>query len=290
MDGLPEGLVPDYTKDPVMVLRDATRFVIEEAESLVILQRRLTKQQDRSEGLPSWVPRWYSAVQHEDAGGLPGRYKACGSWGTTELLFHPHPDVLRLKGIVVDRIKEATRDALTLEMSGNVTSLLRHLRSIEAVAGATGEGPSGIGKTVLGATWFTGEEVSETHASAWTQFVLFISSQLEHPQHPSKPSVSNDGSEILAAGFSSSFAFSYIGRRFFSTTSGRIGIGPADLQTGDVLAVLQGGQLPFVLRERGDDFTLLGPTYTLGIMNGEAIEAWTGRDSDPSGVTIFDIR
>jgi hypothetical protein len=39
---------------------------------------------------------------------------------------------------------------------------------------------------------------------------------------------------------------------------------------GDVIALLRGGQTPFVLRLIGDYYELVGPCYVLGIMDGEA--------------------
>lgn len=65
------------------------------------------------------------------------------------------------------------------------------------------------------------------------------------------------------------------GQRFFVTSSGHIGLGPRSLIEGDVLAVLGGGKLPFVLRlaeERSCGiYTMVGPAYVDGIMDGEAV-------------------
>jgi len=41
---------------------------------------------------------------------------------------------------------------------------------------------------------------------------------------------------------------------------------------GDVVAVLLGGLVTFVLREQESNFTLLGESYIHGVMKGEAIE------------------
>jgi hypothetical protein len=41
---------------------------------------------------------------------------------------------------------------------------------------------------------------------------------------------------------------------------------------GDVVCVLFGGTVPFVLRRSGDDFRLHGEAYVYGVMNGEVID------------------
>ncbi|KAH8777525.1 hypothetical protein F5883DRAFT_696048 [Diaporthe sp. PMI_573] len=66
---------------------------------------------------------------------------------------------------------------------------------------------------------------------------------------------------------------------FFITHRGYIGVGPEDTQVGDVLYVLFGGHVPFLLREipetpeRRGSHTFVGHTYVHGIMDGEALKA-----------------
>lgn len=64
-------------------------------------------------------------------------------------------------------------------------------------------------------------------------------------------------------------------RRFFVTKSGSIDIGPMALEEGDVIVVLEGGHLSFILRRaehRGSDFyNMIGPAYVHEIMDGEAV-------------------
>ena len=64
--------------------------------------------------------------------------------------------------------------------------------------------------------------------------------------------------------------------RFFETERGEPGLGPPGTQHGDVVAVLAGGALPFVLRKshqgvRGIDqlYKLVGECYVEGLQNGQ---------------------
>ena len=61
-------------------------------------------------------------------------------------------------------------------------------------------------------------------------------------------------------------------RRFCSTTDGRIGLVPRSAAAGDVICVLYGGRVPYVLRPCKDGYTLIGECYIHGLMDGEAMD------------------
>jgi hypothetical protein len=53
-----------------------------------------------------------------------------------------------------------------------------------------------------------------------------------------------------------------------------MGLGPISMKEGDLVYVLAGGQVPFILRRTNtllpDQFSLVGESYLHGIMDGEA--------------------
>jgi hypothetical protein len=55
----------------------------------------------------------------------------------------------------------------------------------------------------------------------------------------------------------------------FTTKGTYLGLGPKDAQKGDLLALLQGGQMPNVLRRKGEFYELVGDCYVHGVMKGE---------------------
>ena len=59
-------------------------------------------------------------------------------------------------------------------------------------------------------------------------------------------------------------------RRFFWTREGRIGWGAEQVREGDVVGVLDGGSVPFVLRRVETGFEVVGDAFVHGIMDGEA--------------------
>ena len=59
----------------------------------------------------------------------------------------------------------------------------------------------------------------------------------------------------------------------FVTTRGHLGLGCSDTRQGDVVALIGGTQVPFILRpERNGNFTIVSEAYVDGIMDGEAVE------------------
>ncbi|KAH9204191.1 heterokaryon incompatibility protein-domain-containing protein [Leptodontidium sp. 2 PMI_412] len=80
----------------------------------------------------------------------------------------------------------------------------------------------------------------------------------------------------LAARFLLPMMFSSCGRRLFVTETGYIGAGPRNMQIGDQVFVLLGGEVPFVMREveavdTDKLYRLVGDCYVHGIMDGEAV-------------------
>jgi hypothetical protein len=71
-----------------------------------------------------------------------------------------------------------------------------------------------------------------------------------------------------------------INRQIFITASGYLGLGPDGVMEDDIVVVLLGGHVPFVLRATdSNQWKLTGECYVHGIMNGEALEG-EGADED----------
>jgi hypothetical protein len=58
-------------------------------------------------------------------------------------------------------------------------------------------------------------------------------------------------------------------RTFFITQDGYMGIGPRWAKVGDSVALIAGLQTPFIVREVGAQYNLIGPAYIEGVMLGE---------------------
>ena len=66
------------------------------------------------------------------------------------------------------------------------------------------------------------------------------------------------------------FCFS---RTFFTTKNGRIGQGPQYLKPGDIICLLHGGSVPYILRPLSDNaFIFVGHCFVQGVMDGEGMD------------------
>ncbi|PVH75711.1 HET-domain-containing protein [Cadophora sp. DSE1049] len=76
--------------------------------------------------------------------------------------------------------------------------------------------------------------------------------------------------------------FGRAGRQFFGTANGYMGRGPHGMQVGDLVVVLLGAKVPFVLRKAGETGRLLlvGECYVHGIMRGELVQESTREQED----------
>ncbi|KAF2147455.1 uncharacterized protein K452DRAFT_331025 [Aplosporella prunicola CBS 121167] len=59
---------------------------------------------------------------------------------------------------------------------------------------------------------------------------------------------------------------------FFITKTGYMGVGPKHMREGDIVAILLGGRVPYLLRPRGGRFVLIGECMVAGVMSGEVID------------------
>ena len=64
-----------------------------------------------------------------------------------------------------------------------------------------------------------------------------------------------------------------VGRSAFRTRDGWIGLGPDSTTEGDVIAILSGGDAPFVLRACHGHYHVVGNCYVEGVMYGEVARA-----------------
>lgn len=74
-----------------------------------------------------------------------------------------------------------------------------------------------------------------------------------------------------------------IQRALATTRNGRKLLVPRFAQPGDILCVLWGGRVPYILRSKGEQYRLVGECYLHGAMDGELVEAWS--EHKVSGIT-----
>ncbi|KAH8592869.1 hypothetical protein B0O99DRAFT_629186 [Bisporella sp. PMI_857] len=298
-------VTPDYSKPAVEIYRSLTRQYINKRKNLdIICHATLPNHMP----IPSWVPSW--SWYDPGLSVLPKRrilgaqqfpmYWCCGDLELDrELLFGTElsGNRLWLNGLKFDAVSiigsVATKvQDLGLELPINgVTDLLKEWESMSEICshvyGANLE--EAFRRTLLadaiGGKRYQGNTPStliatETDGSALindcvressSDFVYFIEGRLEAAGEKSLSSLEeqlNSRIDLLEA----SMKRATIKRAFFVTEKGYMGLGPSSMEEGDLVYVLSGGQVPFILRPTrlAEGFSLVGESYVHGIMDGEA--------------------
>jgi hypothetical protein len=60
-------------------------------------------------------------------------------------------------------------------------------------------------------------------------------------------------------------------RRIFSMSNGSYGMGPQCMRPGDIVVVLYGGNTPYILRPKGEDYLFMGEAYVDELMHGKLV-------------------
>jgi hypothetical protein len=308
---IPDALRPNYELDIAEVYTKVALFFLREYKSLSILTRASGVSSDVSQAqrkhqpelLPSWVPNWcdFSVVEREVAKSLswlshPGTADAAAlgfpehyntSAGLPVKLFESSDQsVLRLSSLKADTVVLATQFDDELQLLGGHARGPPLLRLWKAALPFL---PEGIALTDWIASWAKATTAEQYLLSGSTAdqilkdssaYLLNLLSSSEYQQ--SYPTVGQDIigplSELSIGGdpesytsLASNFCFN---RKFIVTLKGRMGIGPTETQPGDLISVIFGGEVPYILRTQEGGFLFVGESYIHGLMDGEAVQAW----------------
>ena len=277
-------LVPDYSKPLGGLLRDTSRYAIEEcSDKLSKLWENQCppySEQQRT----SWMLSWQPVRPHDDP-------LAFGRWYRADLsrqqdlvaIRNTRPfdaNILELHGFDIDRVGQQTRvlKCCTDDDFDNMRSWFK-----EALALFERPSTDASFRTTLcaGANHLlqpaTASDLSDVQGLEHLFFVenrpMLNWNSLHLPEATPE--------DHAARRFIDALCNACMRRRAFRTDKGHIGLGPETLQQGDLITVLWGSVHPFVLRPAGNNYhRVVGPCYVQGIMYGEA--AQSHRDSDRS--------
>lgn len=268
-----------YKKDPRPVFLEAFKAAIKNDRQLHLLS--LPFERDTRLGLPSWCPdlkRPNECVQ------LSGSFLA-GIRSSTEkssILAITDSDFLSIQGVEVDKVlKIAKAQYRHLKEMDKRKKLMTEfheetLRMAQEVYG-TPE-PEEYCRTLIANTprSLDGRKWSTEEMRAGYQ-ALFAEGPLQAHLNAMEKSLSGlyVSCAIQACG----------GRRFITTTKGRVGLAPADCKEGDVICVFLGSGVPYVLRPNvvgageSSTFSFVGDCYLHGIMNSEVLDMLERKDT-----------
>ena len=277
---VPPLLTPDYEKSVEEVFRDATLFVIDDLKGLWLFSEVWHRETDNDSRFPSWVPRWdHPWTSAFDAVALAtGLFNAGGQLPEGFDVYRASviPGTLELQGIVADRVQAVGhrwrhRDnmsefpAFVEECYALVNGHSRYLdrdKRTKAVVRAL----------YAGAKYDSSCACDFCCPDLRNQFDAFV--------------------ESVQAGHWGSYEetspiFRAILLRRLCITPTYIGLVPHQTREGDIIAVLFGSALPFLLRPQGAEYSFIGTCYVEGIMNGELVKEL---DADDAKLETFRLR
>ncbi|KAK4185307.1 heterokaryon incompatibility protein-domain-containing protein [Podospora australis] len=274
---------PDYSQNLSAVYTQATRKVLQQDQHLRVLSTvQHGPELDIDSEYPSWVPRW-DQKSYADPLGLRDEQ---GFYANGGELFSPSPS--------------AFPDPTTLVLAGLECGVISYVS--EEPLKETGMLASSTHNHALHTLFGELNDEAKQFRASWSatleKFTLFGSSspeaQAEYVNHPEARTVlvtSQPGKynmrmsteftrgERAQGDHLGEFMLHYRERVgwIFEMDDGRVGLGPAAAREGDVVVVLFGGVVPFVLRgyedESGNKFwRLVGECFVPELMQGEAVE------------------
>ena len=258
-------IIPDYTKRPDRVLCEAAAFNIRTAGDLDALTFTAS---DLDSELPSWIP---SAAQSKQGLFLCAAidcYKAAGST-RPRLRWTCDYKGMSAMGLLIDIVArvavEDRRDTLyESKLLAYATGQLHGLRRRDT--------KERFWRTIIANQGRSFDSTRSTYPAPADFGRRYMISQTETEELPEAASEDilqwyrNYGEPFKA----SVDAFNnHQQSNFFTTSSGRFGLGQSGVAPGDMLCILFGGRVVYILRDFGAYQKLVGCAYVHGVMDGE---------------------
>ncbi|KAI2602746.1 HET-domain-containing protein [Hypoxylon sp. NC1633] len=244
-------IIPNYSKPVQEVFLGLVRFMAMKHRNLdVISSGRLSISDSIG---PSWMPDWRGLntlrpLNSEEVGGH--FYRASGN---TEAVVDmaDFPSALTAEGWIVDQVNFFD-DTITLNHVSESTIRRWQLIATESVQRTT---MSLFWRTIVMDKDHLGNLATPSFGRAFDNFI-----------HGSDKTRS-----IFVQQFSDAVTRAVMGRKFFITKEGLMGLGPPDLQPNDKVAILKGCHVPLILRDTECCMVIIGEAYVSAMMNGELV-------------------
>ena len=264
----PSDFVANYNRSKNDAYVGVARSLIERDQCLDVLSG---VQGRPSQGLPSWVPDW-SEPPLSDVLGRPGgwrkKFNANNSHPSTAR-FSAESSIITVIGRAFDVIYGVSEKYALDDTAIRSTLQQWEQKAITLETYPTGQDVNiAFLETLIASTFHSSRKTPHTAVKMFSQ--SWHSRWLDRLPPPDI-AYSSSISAMEAHIFNEMVIRACNGRRFFTTRRGYMGLGPSDIQIGDTVVVMLGGQVPFILRTQDDANILIGESYVHGIMNGEAL-------------------
>jgi hypothetical protein len=313
----PAELTPDYEKPLIDLFTNFTRYCVRQTKSLDLLERVYSMDNSAPDiKVPSWVFHWDARPGLHTYTGTSWIAFYSGWAGLEQIINRASKDlvsriddtasssILRLRGILFSTAVHFCSPIFYDDVFGSSGNIVRHRPHFQpevcALLQECGKALPHMYKGELHRAFFMATTMGVTldnedaqHESL-VQFEAYLQPATAEeltPNEDTEPELGTDrdlpntkvSQELPILPDPSRYALRLhvmINRRLFTTASGHLGLGPSTMEPKDVIAVLFGGKVPFVLRPLGNgQWRFIGPCYVHGIMKGEALDGEEGDES-----------
>ncbi|KAI4282890.1 MAG: hypothetical protein L6R38_002584 [Xanthoria sp. 2 TBL-2021] len=301
---------PDYRRNKVEVYTDVAKSILLRSGDLDLLSVPRHSTASTVIDLPSWAPDWSlpqkqtSFSARDISGNRLFQFKATRDT-KADPKFSVDDTLLSVKGMFIDQVISVGSLHETDTESMFLTKIPKEqiiINNWERVSGARSWAPYLNGEKMVDVFWQTliggcaPTEYNELRdqfldinrtikrfrmlhymglqnyrktylAASWVMLANSGMSDAFHMRF-SSPLTGGYATRI----FATRMAMAVTQRRIVKTRKGYVGLAAGDTAVDDSVALVQGGQVPLVLRKVDYHWQLVGDTYVHGIMNGEAFD------------------
>ncbi|KAK3170323.1 hypothetical protein OEA41_009710 [Lepraria neglecta] len=264
----------DYSKAVEDLYIEVTAHLMRRERSLNLLSS-VEDISDRTMNLPSWVPNYRVWQRHTILGSsirvahlnfnAAGRTKVSASWASDGR-------VLAVDGYTYDTIENVSVNSLDRQIEDKEV-ILEWLQVAEPLIRRGIIGIEAFWRTLIGDQ---GSHIFPAPEQYGTHFESYLfHAKARNQGYPKTPKIRKSGDVPNAAHplvYQAALGYVAPNRKFLTTTKGLIGLGPHSMQPGDLICIMSGGRVPYVLRKEGGHCRLIGESYVHGLMEGQAIQ------------------
>ena len=281
----------DYSSSVVRVYSEVSKFIVMRDRSLKLLSACQSYGSNITD-LPSWAPdwtidarfrpmrpitSWLGDDQSETGRSLGSRFNASESVARVQISADLR--TMSVRGLLVGKISvlgtHIENDGDTTETPATQQRMFLLFKTWWPLAKThtpeftpSGERRfDGFWRTIITDMNSFGQNATQTKEGA--QFRSWMASW--DPTAFEPEDLAGGSGVQQFANFIASFQQATANRRLFVTEEGHMGLGPRLTEPGDLVCVLLGSEVPFVLRAVDDYFMLVGECYCQDVMEGEAV-------------------
>lgn len=294
--GIYEGfLFPDYELSLEQILEATSVAIIERTQNIDIFTFIYTPLGGNRNGkLPSWAVDWTASMspkfyKHFNSRVIKSSRFSAGGRGPAIFTF-PEPGIITVKGCLVDCINAVGQCANSYNPAKAIPVYdeWRHLAEAVQTSPYRQSSPGGGMASAFHLTLIN--DIIFDPDSLGTVKNIYYGRVRGRDRMPwfekwwkalHEEGTAEEDQEALH--FDHATVDATHGRRFFTSAKGYMGLGPAAIAPDDVIAILYGGDVAYVLRKTDrvmemdgsahSCYEMLGPAYLHGMMDGQAFNA-----------------